>query len=155
VDNPYASPTNESAALPRITLYSPGHIAWATFLGAPIAGCVLLALNYKRFGDATSATLALIFGLIGTVVLLAIAFVLPDNFPNSVLPAAYTFGMFQCAKSLQGDALEHRLANGATKGSGWAAAGIGILCLAVLTVASFAIVLVAPEEWFGEELSSP
>ncbi len=78
-----------------------------------------------------------------------------DNFPNSVLTAAYTFGMFQCAKSLQGDALEHRLANGATKGSGWAAAGIGILCLAVLTVASFAIVLVAPEEWFGEELSSP
>ena len=80
MDNPYASPTNESAALPRITLYSPGHIAWATFLGAPIAGCVLLALNYKRFGDATSATLALIVGLIGTVVLLAIAFVLQTIF---------------------------------------------------------------------------
>jgi formate-dependent nitrite reductase membrane component NrfD len=88
-------------------LYWPGHIAWATFLGAPIAGCVLLALNYKRFGDATAATLALIVGLIGTVVLLAIAFVLPDNFPKSVLTATYTFGMFQCAKSLQGDALNH------------------------------------------------
>lgn len=152
MDNPYTPPVTESAVSPRITLYSPGHIAWATFLGAPIAGCVLMALNYRRFGNSTAANVALIAGLIGTIVLLAIAFVLPDSFPNTVLPAAYTFGMYSCVKALQGNAYEHRLANGGTKGSGWAATGIGFLCLVFMLVAIFAVVLVAPEEWFAEEL---
>jgi low temperature requirement protein LtrA len=111
-----------------------------------------LALNYRRFGNSAAANLALIAGLIGTVVLMAIAFVLPDSFPNSVLPAAYTFGMYQSVKSLQGSAYEHQLANGAIKGSGWMAAGVGILSLLVILVALFAVVLVAPEGWFAEEL---
>jgi hypothetical protein len=152
MDNPYAPPANKSAASPRITLYSPGHIAWATFLGAPIAGFVLLALNYRRFGNSAAANLALIAGLIGTVLVLAIASVLPDSFPNSVLPAAYTFGMYLSVKSLQGNEYEHRLANGGIKGSGWVATGIGILSFVVILVALLAVVLVSPEEWFGEEL---
>lgn len=133
-------------------MYSPGQIAWATFLGTPIAGCLLLALNYRRLGDFTAANLALISGLIGTVLLFALAFVLPDRFPNTVLPSAYTLGMYQCAKTLQGTAYEDRLVNGGTKGSGWVATGIGILCVILILAALFAVVLVAPEEWFGEEL---
>ena len=152
MDNPYTPPANEPVVSRRITLYSPGQIAWATFLGAPIAGCVLMAFNYRRFGNSTAANVALFAGLIGTGLLLAIAFVLPESFPNSVLPAAYTFGMYQCVKSLQGNACQYRLANGGIKGSGWAATGIGILCLVFMLVALFAVVLVAPDEWFGEEL---
>lgn len=151
MDNPYAPPASESAALPRIVIYSPGHVAWATFLGAPIAGCVLLALNYRRFGNATAASFALMAGFVGTVVVLAIAFVLPENFPSFVLPAAYTFGMYQSVKSLQGRTSAHLLANGAIKGSGWVATGVGILSLILTIVALFAAVLVAPEGWFPEE----
>lgn len=152
MDDLYTSPANESGTSPRSTLYSPGQIAWATFLGAPIAGCVLVALNYRRFGNSAAANLALIAGVIGTVLLVAIAFVLPDSFPNSVLPAAYTFGMYQSVESLQGNEYEHRLANGGVKGSGWVATGIGILSLVVMLVALFAVVLVVPQEWLGEEL---
>jgi hypothetical protein len=151
MDNPYTPPANESVASPRITLYSPGQIAWATFVGAPIAGCVLMALNYRRFGDSTAANLALIAGLIGTGLLFAIAFVLPDTFPSFVLPAAYTFAMYQCVKTLQGRAYRQRLATGGIKGSGWAATGIGILCMIFILVSLFAVILVVPEEWLGEE----
>lgn len=145
MDNPYTPPAHESAGQSRNKLYSPGHIAWATFLGAPIAGCVLLALNYRRFGKSTSANLALVTGFIGTGLLLVIAFFLPDNFPNSILPAAYTFGMYQCVKSLQGKAYEHHVANGGIKASAWAATGIGILSLLCIFAALVAVILVAPD----------
>jgi hypothetical protein len=150
--NPYAPPAHGSAGHARISVFSPGQITWATFLGAPIAGCVLMALNYRRFGDFTSANVALVTGFIGTALLLAIAFFLPENFPNSVLPVAYTFGMYHSAKLLQGTAYEQHLANGGVKASGWAATGVGILSLLCITVAIFAVVLVMPAEWLGEEL---
>lgn len=149
MDNPYTPPASASVVPARIALYAPGHVALATFLGAPIAGCVLLALNYRRLGDSKAANLALFAGFMGTGVLLAIAFVLPDRFSNSVLPAASTFGMYQCAKTLQGKAHEHWLANGGIQGSGWTAAGIGILCLIGIVIAIIAVILVAPEAWFS------
>lgn len=152
MENPYTPPADNSIAPSRIKLYSPGQIAWATFLGAPIAGCWLLALNYRRFDDAMAANRALIFGSIGTILLLALAFFLPERFPNFVLPAAYTFGMYQYAKTLRGKVYMDRLSNDCRKGSGWVATGIGILCSIVILVVLFAVVLIAPEEWFGEEL---
>jgi hypothetical protein len=149
MDNPYSTPTNESVTLPMITMYSPGQIAWATYLGAPIAGCWLLALNYRRLGDARAANLALISGLIGTVLLLALAFVLPERFPKFVVPAAYTFVMYRCVRALQGKVYEDRLANGANKGSVWVATGIGILCLILILTAIvlpvIALVIFAPK----------
>jgi hypothetical protein len=132
-----------------ITMYSPGQIAWATYLGAPIAGCWLLALNYRRLGDARAANLALISGSIGTVLLLALAFVLPERFPKFVVPAAYTFVMYRCVRALQGKVYEDRLANGANKGSVWVATGIGILCLILILTAIvlpvIALVIFAPK----------
>lgn len=152
MDNPYAPPANPPASTSRVALYSPGHIAWAAFLGAPIAGCVLVALNYRRFGNSAAANFALIAGLIGTLIIMAIAFFVPDNFPNFVVPAAYTFGMYASAKTLQGREFEHRLANGDIKGSAWVATGIGLLFMVVLTLVLFAIIMVMPEEWLGESL---
>jgi hypothetical protein len=149
MDNPYSTPANESVASQKITMYSPGQIAWATYLGAPIAGCWLLALNYRRLGDATAANLALISGSIGTVLLLALFFALPAGFPEFVVPATIAFVMYQCVRALQGKTYEDRLANGANKGSGWVTTGIGILCLISILIAIiipvFALVLIAPK----------
>lgn len=150
MENPYAPPAIESIAPPRMTLYSPGQMAWATFLGAPVAGCLLLALNYRRLGNSAAAGIAAIGGSIVTVLILVISFFLPDNFPNIALPAAYTFGMYQCVKLLQGKEYEHWLANGGIRGSGWVATGVGILCLIMIVVAIFAVLYAMPEEWLGE-----
>jgi hypothetical protein len=149
--NPYAPPAADSNAIASVKLYSPGQVAWASFLGTPVAGCVLLAINFQRFGQITAANLALVTGFIGTIVVFAIAFVLPDNFPNLVLPLAYTFGMYQGAKQWQGETYQHRLANGDRKASGWAATGISIVCLICITLVLFAVLLAAPDSWFDDD----
>jgi hypothetical protein len=113
---------------------------------------VLLALNYRRLGHAAVAYVTVITGLAATALTLVIAFFLPDKFPNSVLPAAYTFGMYQFAKTFQGKDYAYRLANGGEKGSGWVATGIGIACLILVVAAILAVVLVMPEQWLGEEM---
>lgn len=109
-----------------------------------------MALNYRRLDNSAGARLALLLGAIATILIMAIAFVLPDNFPNSLLPAAYTFAMFQTAKSMQGSMYDQHIANGDSKASGWAATGIGILSLLCIVVALFAFVFFAPEGWFPE-----
>jgi hypothetical protein len=74
----------------RPTLYTPGQVALASFLGSPIAGALLIAGNFRRLGRPDRSWLAVLLGLLATVAILALAFVLPEKFPNSVLPAAYT-----------------------------------------------------------------
>jgi len=149
--NPYTPPAEDSVASAQMRLYSPGQIAGATFLGSPVAGCVLMMLNFRRMGDFTAANLALIAGAIGTIAIIVLAFVLPDGFPNMVLPAAYTYAIYRYAKTVQGQAYDNLIAQGGSKGSGWAVLGVAALCLIVVFAAIVAVLLVMPEEWLGEE----
>lgn len=151
--NPYASPEADLAVQGDqgdVRLYSPRHVAWATFLGSPLAGCVLMGLNFFRFGDSSTAWMTIGWGTLGTIVMFVVAFFLPDNFPSVVIPAATTFGMFHLAKSLQGARYERHLAEGGQKASGWAASGIAVLCLVVVLAAMLAVVMVMPEDAFVE-----
>jgi len=164
--NPYASPQvpDEQRAnpawpheaidqVPRYKLYSPGHVAWATFLGAPIAGCLLLAMNYWRLGESNSGRLAIVWGLIATTCLLAISCFLPENFPSAILPAAYTFGMLSIAKSLQGDIVARHVNSGGSTASAWRATGVGLLCLCGVLALVFAVavvLVVVKPDWFAE-----
>ncbi|MFO0819073.1 MAG: hypothetical protein U1A77_14100 [Pirellulales bacterium] len=154
MDNPYSAPSIEPAAPKQQTLYSPGQIAWASFLGSPLAGGILMALNYRRFGNSTAAALTFTAGLVGTVLLMVISFFLPDNFPGSIVPAAYTWGLYQSAKQLQGDAYRTAIEQGGATASGWATTGVGALCLIAVIMLLLAVLFVAPEEWFAEELPS-
>jgi putative Ca2+/H+ antiporter (TMEM165/GDT1 family) len=149
--NPYAPPTTECTPRGSCKLYSPGHVAWATFLGSPIAGCVLLAMNYRRLGDMTAAITALVSGFIVTSLTLVIAFFLPDNFPSSILSMVSTATMYQVAKSLQNNAYERHLAKGGSKASTWGATGVGVLCMVCILVVIFGVVIASPPEWFGEQ----
>lgn len=152
MNNPYTPPQDNSVEMATTTVYSSGQVAWATFLGAPIAGSVLLALNYRQLGNPTAANVALILGLFGTVLSSVIALLLPESFPNSTLPAAYTVGMYYGAKSMQGEIVEDRIANGAKKGSSWFATGVGIVGSVLVLVAMLTLIFFAPSEWFPEEL---
>ena len=71
-----------------VKLFSAGQITLATFLGAPIAGCLLLARNYRELGNGAAAWQSLVAGIVSTILLFLIAFWLPENFPNMVLPIA-------------------------------------------------------------------
>jgi hypothetical protein len=81
-------------------------------------------------------------------VLLTVCFFLPKDFPNSVIPAAYTVTMYQFAKQRQAQTLSEHVKRGGALASAWAAAGIGLamLCLILLCCfgVSYAIDIVQP-----------
>ena len=79
-----------------------------------------------------------------------LAFVLPENFPNAVLPAAYTVTLQQIAKQTQGARFETLIGAGGAKHSHWRVLGIGLVCLIGVFVAIFLAVLVLPAEFFPE-----
>ena len=136
----------ESSERETIRLYSPALITLATFLGAPVAGCILLAHNYRALGKTATARQILIWGTLGTVLLLVVAFFLPDNFPNSALPIGYTVGMNQAVKKVHGKDYESHIASGGAKGSTWKAILTGVGCLCVIIAILLLIVFVGPEE---------
>jgi hypothetical protein len=118
-------------------LYSPALITLATVLGAPVAGCILLAQNYRVIGKQATAKQILLWGIFGTILLLVVASLLPDTFPNIVLPAGYTIGMYQAVKRSHGKDYQTYLANGGAKGPIWKAVFTGILCLIAILVMVF------------------
>jgi hypothetical protein len=99
----------------------------ATFLGSPLAGSILLAINEKRLGrpNGIIGALALGFGL--SVLVFGLAFVLPDNFPGLPLSLLGMGALRGVAQWSQAEAVTRHLQWGGRKGSGWAAAGIGLL----------------------------
>lgn len=123
-------------------LFSVGQITLATFLGAPIAGCLLLAKNYRVLGRTGAAWQSLWWGAISTSLILLISFWLPENFPNMVLPVAYCFGMRQFATYSQGDALSNHLQAGGRIGSWAVTVSLGIGCLLLIVGLIFGLVMV-------------
>lgn len=131
---------NQNSSETTGNLFSVMQIAVATFVGSPIAGCLLLAQNYRNLGRSGSAVKTLILGVVSTIVLLFIAFLLPENFPNVVLPMAYTIAMRELVKYLQGDVIADQ------KGSWAVTVGVSIGCLvAIMALLLGAIILFIPE----------
>ena len=122
-------------------LFSIEQIALASFFGAPMSGCLLMAQNYRALGKAESAWRPIVLGVAGTIVVMLLALFLPDGFPNYVLPAASCFGIFFYTKQHQGDALIHHFKDGGQKGSWWVVIGVSIACTVVLLILLFAIVI--------------
>jgi hypothetical protein len=151
MSNPYSPPTSDTSLLASdIALYSPGHVAWASFLGSPLAGGMLMAINFFRLRKPLAGNVSLIVGLFLAIGLMVLSFFLPDSLPNSVIPLAYTFGMYQATKLLQGDDYGEHLARGGRKGSAWVATGVGAICLIIFVALLFAVLFSLPEEWIPE-----
>ncbi len=125
-------------------LYSPMQVVGATFLGSPIAGGLVLAENFRAFGDDTMARAAIQISAVVTVVVFILAIYLPERTPNSLLPAAYCGGYLWYAKKYQLKRFEKHIESGGLKQSNWRVAGIGVACLVALFAVLFALILVFP-----------
>ena len=138
-------PRQDPVLDPSRRLYSSGQITGATLLGTPIAGAWLMAQNYKAMGLDLFARQAIIFGIIGTLIVLVLAVVLPENTPNILLPAIYTVIVQVIARAKQGaDFLAH-IANGGFKHSNWRVVGIGVVFMVFVFLFFAAVLLVMPE----------
>lgn len=150
--NPYAppkadvgGPTAAAAAAgvpaPVEQLYSPNQIAIGAFLGSPLAAGWLAAHNYRAMRQPQDAGRALGLGIIATIVVMALAYYLPESVPSVVLPIAYCVGIYQLADSkFKAVIAAHRTAGG-TMRSSWRVVGIGLLCALVVVAVMFGILL--------------
>ncbi len=132
---PYASQPAEQHAL-----YTPRAVGLATFLGGPLAGTVVMAMNYRRVGRPASAVKAILGGLAGTAALGALAFVLPEHSPGFLLGLIPLFVMVKLASTLQGETVNRHKYAGGKIASMWKAAGVGLLSLILLVAVVFAAV---------------
>lgn len=111
-------------------MYSAGQVWLATFLGGPVGGGWLMALNYKRLGEPGKARMTVALSVLAMAALIAIGFVTPDR-SMSWLAIVPIIVMRALAKSLQGAAYDRHVAAGGSRGSSWRAAGIGVASLAI------------------------
>jgi hypothetical protein len=148
--NPYAPPQVQGVYDPSqspvrldVALYTSRHVALATFLGTPLGGAVLMALNESRIGRAGAAIKTLLAGLVATGFLLTLGLVLPPNIPTFPIAIGSVVVMSSIAKARQAADVAQHFAAGGKHGSGWAAAGIGILSLLVALIPLVGILFVA------------
>jgi ABC-type transport system involved in multi-copper enzyme maturation permease subunit len=137
-------PVQDPVPVPNGRLYSSGQITLATFLGMPIAGAWLMARNYQALGVDAFAQ-AVTFGIIGTLVVLVLAVVLPESTPNVLLPIVYTFIVQAIARAKQGVSFQAHIANGGLKHSTWRVTGIGLVFLAAVVLVFVAVLFMIPE----------
>ncbi len=139
--NPYAAPPvrseeddssdeGELLAASRYKLYSVGAVMLATFLGSPVAGCVLLAINYWRVGRKSAAWTIAVAGLFASMGVFAAAAVLPEDVPNMLFVLIQLLAMYFAATGLQQTLISQHRRDGGRMASKWAAAGISILVVA-------------------------
>lgn len=126
---------------PAYALFPPNAATLATFLGAPIAGAVVLAMNYRRLGRSSAALRAVLWGLLATAALIGLGFVLADRSPAFLVALIPVAIMAQLAKTLQGEAFEQHKQAGGKVASMWKAAGIGLVSLVGLLAVIFVIAI--------------
>ena len=84
---------------PRVQIFDPQSIALATFLGSPVAGTVLWAVNESRVGRAGRGVVVLVVGLASTALMMgAGAIDLPQGLSLGLSIGA-TFGARAAAQS--------------------------------------------------------
>ena len=130
-------------------MFSKAQVSLATFLGAPIAGAILMCKNCKAMGQPKGAQQSITTGIIGTVIILVIAFFLPDNIPDMILPIASLFAVQQWYKQTQEESFKSHISRGGGKGSWWFAIRIGLSCLILIFAVIFGVVMVLPESMLG------
>jgi len=131
-------------------LFDSGAVGLAAFICSPLAGAILIAVNYNRLGKAGKAVLAVTLGLIAT----APAILLKLNWNTSpgsldrleydafeiALLAVMWIGTWQIAKDVQGKDIEVHTARGGELGSRETAFFVGIGTLAALVIIVGAVV---------------
>ena len=119
-------------------------ITVATFFGGLIAAGLLMAKNYRAFGNHRAARISVFAGIISMFLLIGVILMVPeimmDKVPQFLIPAFYTIVISSLVNKLQGQNIQQHFANGGEKASNWLAAGYGLISLVIL--GGFAAVII-------------
>ena len=155
--NPYAppSPASDTPLADSGTgepVFTDGQVTGATFLGSPIAGFILLAINEKRMGRPERFNKMVGLGLLASIVVVTVAFAIPPEMPGFIVSLGYLLGMQQLARRWQGEEVMERLSRGTPKGSNWVVFGIAVACFVGMFLVGIGAYLAFPE-FFEARLS--
>jgi hypothetical protein len=126
--------------IPMYPLYSPRQMSVASFFAGPIAGAVLLAINYRRLGQARKGIALAIAISVGFLGLLAIISALDVDVPRAVGVGVF-FAMAALIRTSQSAIYQSHIARQGRTGSSWHAVGAAVLS-AVVTFGSLAAVTI-------------
>jgi hypothetical protein len=121
----------QSQASPTYNLFDSTSVCLATFLGSPVAGTSLMALNYRRMGKGKNAIAALALGLGVTGLAIACANLIPA-YASTAVAISLVVAVKNAAKSLQGAAVQQHVGNGGKLVSRWTASGLGLTFMALI-----------------------
>lgn len=135
---------------PDYRLFDSGAVAIAAFICSPLAGTILIAVNYGRLGKTSKGILAVIIGLIATALNILIKWNWTtssgslDRLEYDAIEILFLLvmwlGTWQIAKEVQGKAVDEHIARGGQLGSKETAFLLGIATLATLVVVVGAVV---------------
>jgi hypothetical protein len=121
----------EQTATPAYTLYTPGSVALATVFGGPIAGTILMAINYRRLGRTENAALAVLSGIGATAFAILLGVLVPQIPPICTAIAIFSM-LWKSAESLQGGMIGQHVNQGGRLGSKLAAFALGLVFMVVI-----------------------
>jgi hypothetical protein len=135
---------------PEYRLFDSGAVGIAAFICCPLAGAILIAVNYGRLGKAGKGILVVILALIATVFNILIRRdwnTSPgslDRLEYDAFEILFLICTWTCtwkfAKEEQGDAVREHTSRGGQLGSRWTAFWVGIATLAGLVVVGGAVI---------------
>lgn len=110
-----------------------------TMFGGPLAAGYIIAHNFKVFGEPAKAKMTWVIAILSTVVIFAIALNLPASIkiPNQLIPLVYSGIAYALIHFYQGKQIENYLQEGRQWFSGWRVAGVGLICLLILSAFMF------------------
>lgn len=128
-----------------LRFYSKRAISIATFFGGPLAAGVLVRQNYLNEGKTDQAMHALFLGIVSTILLFAAIFLIPEdvmeNMPSALIPGIYTAIILVLVEKVQGQTLKAHEENNGQFYSGWKAAGVGAVCMVIMTVGIVSMIM--------------
>jgi hypothetical protein len=122
-------PEPKSAFPDKVPLFTPNQIGAAAFFGTLIASAWLARNNFIAMGDKRTGDRALLLGVVVTMGLMALAFVLPEGTPSVI----FTIPQIVLALQLGKKHFEHRMIT-ADRLSNWKVAGVCALALLLMIV---------------------
>ena len=131
--------TTVSVTQPRDGLFSMQQVMAATILGSCLAGAGLLALNLKRLGRKSAATMTMVGGVMGAGALLCLVMATYESVPGVAFMALQLCVMYCAACGQQGRILDRFKRCGGRQGSGWAVAGVVATAVVVVFALSFGL----------------
>ena len=143
-----------STAAPNteIKLFTERAIGIATGLGGPLGGAYLISRNFRSLGKDDRARMAIIVGIVITVVVFGLVALLPEatvmKIPSHLVPLIFGITGYLIVKKYQQEEIEAHLAGGGKKGSGYVVFSASIVFL-VVSLGVFSLV------WFLRPESSP